>query len=167
MSTVAGRAWVFGDNINTDILAPGIYMKSGPEEMAKHCLETLDPDFAAAVRPGDIVVGGENFGMGSSREQAAMALKTLGVGAVLAKSFARIFYRNALNIGLPAIIFAEAGTVAAGDALSLDVTDGALANLTQGKDFALEPIPPHLMAVIADGGLLAHLKKRIAAGEIP
>ena len=93
----AGRAWVFGDSVNTDVLAPGAYIKGPLEELARHCLESVDPDFAPKVQPGDVVVGGENFGMGSSREQAAIALKMLGVKAVLAKSFARIFYRNALN----------------------------------------------------------------------
>ncbi|MCZ6604975.1 MAG: 3-isopropylmalate dehydratase, partial [Alphaproteobacteria bacterium] len=105
---MSGRAWVFGDNIDTDAIAPGIYMKLGPEEIAAHCFEAIAPDFAKKVTAGDIVVGGANFGMGSSREQAPQALKILGVGAVLAASFARIFYRNALNLGLPAIILPEA-----------------------------------------------------------
>src|SRR6185369_10399980 len=118
---VTGRAWTFGDNIDTDVLAPGIYMKLPVEEVAQHCLEAVDPEFAARVQPGDIVVGGENFGMGSSREQAPQALKILGVGAVLAKSFARIFYRNALNLGLPALFFREADEVSAGDRLELDL----------------------------------------------
>lgn len=95
--SIAGRAWVFGDNIDTDVLAPGLYMKGSIAELARHCLEAVDPRFAAEARPGDIVIGGRNFGMGSSREQAVMALRELGVGAVIARSFAGIFYRNALK----------------------------------------------------------------------
>ncbi len=99
MKTISGRVFVFGDDINTDVMAPGLYFKAPMEEMARHCLEAVDPDFARQVRPGDIIVAGRNFGVGSAREQAAMALTHLGVGAVLAVSFGRIFYRNALNFG--------------------------------------------------------------------
>ena len=159
---VTGRAWTFGDNIDTDVLAPGIYMKLPVEEVAQHCLEAVDPEFAAKVRPGDIVIGGENFGMGSSREQAPQALKVLGVGAVLAKSFARIFYRNALNLGLPALFFREAQEVAAGDRLELDLAAGKVRNLTTGVTYAVEPIPPHLLEMILMGGLMPHLKARLA-----
>ena len=160
---VTGRAWTFGDNIDTDVLAPGIYMKLPVEEVAQHCLEAVDPEFAAKVQPGDIVVGGENFGMGSSREQAPQALKVLGVGAVLAKSFARIFYRNALNLGLPALFFREADEVSAGDRLELDLAAGQVRNLTTGANYAVEPIPPHLLEMILMGGLMPHLKARLAA----
>ena len=159
---VTGRAWTFGDNIDTDVLAPGIYMKLPVEEVAQHCLEAVDPEFAAKVRPGDIVIGGENFGMGSSREQAPQALKVLGVGAVLAKSFARIFYRNALNLGLPALFFRGAQEVAAGDRLELDLAAGKVRNLTTGVTYAVEPIPPHLLEMILMGGLMPHLKARLA-----
>ena len=120
MSALSGRAWVFGDNVDTDVLAPGIYMKSPLSELAQHCLESVDPDFARNVAPGDIVVAGENFGMGSSREQAAQALIELGVAALVAKSFARIFYRNAINLGLPALVCPEADRIKAGDGLTLD-----------------------------------------------
>jgi 3-isopropylmalate/(R)-2-methylmalate dehydratase small subunit len=160
---VTGRAWTFGDNIDTDVLAPGIYMKLPVEEVALHCVEAVDPDFAATVQPGDIVVGGENFGMGSSREQAPQALKVLGVGAVLAKSFARIFYRNALNLGLPALFFREADEVSAGDRLELDLAAGQVRNLTTGRTYAVAPIPPHLLEMILMGGLMPHLKARLAA----
>ena len=159
---VTGRAWTFGDNIDTDVLAPGIYMKLPVEEVAQHCLEAVDPEFAAKVRPGDIVIGGENFGMGSSREQAPQALKVLGVGAVLAKSFARIFYRNALNLGLPALFFREADEVSAGDRLELDLAAGQVWNQTTGATYAVEPIPPHLLEMILMGGLMPHLKARLA-----
>ncbi len=160
-----GRAFVFGDDIDTDVLAPGPYLKSPLAEMAAHCLESVDPDFAGAVKAGDVVVGGENFGMGSSREQAVIALNMLGVSAVLAKSFARIFYRNALNLGLPALICAEADKIEAGHELRVDAEAGVVENLTTGGRLACEPIPPHLMAMIADGGLLPHLEKKLKGGR--
>ncbi len=160
-----GRAWVFGDSVNTDVLAPGAYIKGPLEELARHCLESVDPDFAPKVQPGDVVVGGENFGMGSSREQAAIALKMLGVKAVLAKSFARIFYRNALNLGLPALVCAEAGKIRSGEEISVDAEAGIVENLTTGERLACEPIPPHLLTMIADGGLLPHLEKKLKGGR--
>uniref|UniRef100_UPI0025DD40CF LeuD/DmdB family oxidoreductase small subunit n=1 Tax=uncultured Caulobacter sp. TaxID=158749 RepID=UPI0025DD40CF len=123
-----GRAFVFGDNIDTDLLAPGHAMKLEPREMARFCLEAVDPQFASVVRRGDIVVAGANFGMGSSREQAAISLKLLGVAAVFAQSFARIFYRNAINIGLPALVLPEAGEIAAGDEIGFDLEQGRADN---------------------------------------
>lgn len=158
---VSGRAWVFGDNIDTDVLAPGIYMKGSIDELAAHCLEAVDPDFARKVAPGDIVVGGENFGMGSSREQAVMALNALAVGAVVATSFARIFYRNAMNLALPVLICPEAATIAVGDRLTVDAAAGHIEDETQGRTLACEAIPEHLLAMIRDGGLLPHLKKKL------
>ena len=160
-----GRAFVFGDNVDTDVLAPGLYMKGPVAELAKHCLEALDPRFAAEARPGDIVVAGANFGMGSSREQAAMALKALGIAAVVAKSFARIYYRNAMNLALPALVCPEAGSIAAGDRLAVRAAEGVIENLTQRRRLACEPIPPHLLAMIADGGLLPHLAKKLKAAR--
>ncbi len=161
--TAGGRAWVFGDNVDTDVLAPGLYMKGPIAELARHCLEALDPRFAREARPGDMVVAGSNFGMGSSREQAVMALKALGIAAVVAKSFARIFYRNAMNLALPVLVSAEAGAVAAGDRLVVRAGEGVIENLTQRRRLACEPIPPHLLAMIADGGLLPHLAKKLRA----
>ena len=158
-----GRAFVFGDGIDTDVLAPGHLMKLSPEALATHCLAAVDPAFAATVRPGDVVVAGANFGLGSSREQAAISLKLLGVQAILAKSFARIFFRNAINIGLPAIVFPQADEVAPGDLLSIDAEAGEIVNLTQDRRYAVSPIPPHLMAMIRDGGLMPHLKRRLGA----
>ena len=163
IGTISGRAWVFGDDVDTDVLAPGLYMKGGIEVLAAHCLETFDPAFAAQVQPGDIVVGGRNFGMGSSREQAVMALNHLRVGAVIAESFARIVFRNAMNLALPVLACADARTIAAGDRLTLDPATGALDNVTQHRALACEPIPGHLLAMIADGGLLPHLKKKLKA----
>lgn len=159
-----GRAWVYGDNLDTDVLAPGRYMKGSIEELAKHCLEAVDPDFATGVRPGDILVAGENLGMGSSREQAVMALNLLGVGALVAKSFARILYRNAMNLALPALICPEADSIASGDRLVVDAAAGTIENLTQGRVLACDPVPPHLLEMIEAGGLLAHLERRLAGG---
>lgn len=158
---MSGRAWVFGDNLDTDVLAPGRFMKFGIEEIAKHCLESVEPRFAAEVRAGDVVVGGRNFGVGSSREQAAGALRHLGVAAVIAPSFAGLFYRNAFNLGLPLLVCAEAQSIRAGDALRVDAEAGRIDNLTQKRALACEPIPPHLMALVRDGGLLPHLEKRL------
>ncbi len=160
---MSDRAFVFGDNIDTDILAPGRYMKLAPDDLARHCLEAIAPAFAQTVRPGDFVVAGANFGMGSSREQAAVSLLRLGVSAVLATSFARIFYRNALNLGLPALVFPEAGEVRDGDRLRLDMLTGRLENLTQNRIHAVAPLPPHLAAIVRDGGLIPHLKQRLSA----
>ncbi|HTI68056.1 MAG TPA: 3-isopropylmalate dehydratase [Caulobacteraceae bacterium] len=160
---ITGRAWTFGDDIDTDVLSPGVYMKLPVAEAAKHCLEAVDPAFAPGVAAGDVVVGGANFGLGSSREQAPEGLKVLGVGAVLAKSFARIFYRNALNLGLPALFFPAADEISAGDRLEVDPLGGEVRNLTTAKTYAVEPIPPHLMRMIEDGGLMPHLEKRLAA----
>ncbi|MEQ7156258.1 3-isopropylmalate dehydratase [Brevundimonas aurifodinae] len=154
-----GRAFVFGDQIDTDLLAPGHRMKLEPDALAAHCLEAVDPTFASAVRPGDFVVAGLNFGLGSSREQAAVSLKRLGVRAVIARSFARIFWRNAINLGLPAVTLAEADQITAGDRLSLDLEAGRLTNETQGRSYAFAPFPDHLTAMMRDGGLIAHLKR--------
>lgn len=158
-----GRAFVFGDNIDTDVLAPGSLMKLSPRDLASHCLEAVDPTFAADVRPGDVVVAGANFGLGSSREQAAVSLKLLGIQAVLATSFARIFWRNAINLGLPAIVFPQAGEVRAGDRLALDIAAGRVANLTQNRSYQIQPLPAHLLEMIAAGGLIPHLKRRLQA----
>ena len=157
----AGRAWVFGDDLTTEALAPGRYMKFGIEEISKHCLESVDPLFAAQVHAGDVVVGRRNFGAGSSREQAAGVLAHLGVAAVVASSFAGLFYRNAFNLGLPLLVCEEAGSVLPGDFLEVDLEAGRIANLTQRSTLACEPIPGHLMALIRDGGLLGHLEKRL------
>jgi 3-isopropylmalate/(R)-2-methylmalate dehydratase small subunit len=156
------RAFVFGDHIDTDLLAPGHAMKLEPQAMARFCLEAVDPTFAASVRPGDIVVAGRNFGMGSSREQAALSLKLLGVSAVFALSFARIFFRNAINAGLPALVLPGAGAIDAGDEVAFDLGAGRLDDLTQGRSYAFQSLPPHLLALIHDGGLLPSLMRRFA-----
>lgn len=162
MAGSSGRVWAFGDEINTDVMAPGIYFKLPIEEAIMHCLEAIDPQFAPGVQPGDIVVAGRNFGVGSAREQAAMAFSGLKVGAILAVSFARIFYRNVLNLGVPALILPEAGEICAGDEVRVDPVAGRVENITQGKVYTVEPIPAHLMEMIEAGGLMPHLKNRIA-----
>lgn len=160
--TLRGRAWTFGDNIDTDVLAPGAYMKLPIEQAAQHCLEAIEPDFAKQVVPGDIVVAGANFGLGSSREQAAQALKTLGVSAILAQGFARIFYRNAINLGLPALFFPGASETRQHDQLEIDLMHGTIHNVSTGKTYLVEPVPPHLLQLLRAGGLMPHLRKKLS-----
>lgn len=160
---MSGRIFLLGDDIDTDQLAPGQYMRGGIEAIAAHCLEATRPDFAQAVQPGDIVVAGRNFGAGSSREQAAEALLHLHVAGVVALSFAGIFYRNAVNLGLPVLIAPALDGVADGDAAALDAEAGLLRLTDKAVDLPLEPMPENLRLLIADGGLVPHLKKRFAA----
>jgi 3-isopropylmalate/(R)-2-methylmalate dehydratase small subunit len=155
------RAWLFGDDIDTDVIAPGQYMKFGVEEMAKHCLAAVDDRFSREVAPGDVVVAGRNFGCGSSREQAPAALKHLGVAALIAESFAGLFYRNALNLGLPALVCRDAKRIRAGDDLKIDYDKGEIVDLSTRETLSFEPIPGHLMEMVRDGGLLPHLEKRL------
>jgi len=158
---VRGRAFVFGDKIDTDVLAPGPYMRSPISVLASHCLEAVDPGFAREVRPGDVVIAGNSFGIGSSREQAVQALSTLGVGALLAKSFARIFYRNALNLGMPALVCPnlEANR---GDDIEVRPAAGVVINHTLGREFACQKIPAELLDIIEVGGMMPWLKRKLA-----
>ncbi len=161
-----GRVWKYGDAVNTDVLFPGKYTYSilEPEEMARHALEDLDPEFARKVKPGDILVAGRNFGCGSSREQAAICLKAAGVAAVIAKSFARIFFRNAVNQGLPVIECAQAvDNVETGDTVTVDFVRGKI-ETPQGI-FTFPPFPESIMEILEGGGLVPTVKKRLAAGE--
>ena len=153
---------MFGDNLDTDVIAPGRYMKFGIEEIARHCLESISPDFSKTVKPGDAVIAGRNMGVGSSREQAPEALKYLGVAVLIAESFAGLFYRNAINLGLPAVACPQARRIRPGDELDVDLQHGKIHNRTTGETLACEPIPPFLMTIIRDGGLLPHLEKRLA-----
>ncbi len=157
----AGRIWRFGDNVDTDAMAPATQMKGGIEQIARHCLAGLRPEFPSAVRPGDLVVGGRHFGVGSSREQAPQALRHLGVAAVIAPSFAGLFYRNALNLGLPALVCADASRLLDGEQASLDL-DGAAVVLPDGSRVPCEPIPAFLLDMLRAGGLIPHLKRRLA-----
>lgn len=161
-----GRAWVFGDDLNTDLLAPGRYMKFGVEEIAKHCLESISPSFATSVRPGDIVVAGRNFGAGSSREQAVEVLRHLGVACVVAVSYSGLYYRNGFNLGLPLLVCAEAPSVADGASLALDLDAAQLRDTTSSRTLHCEAVPPHLIAMVRDGGLVPHLQQRLARGDI-
>ncbi|MGI9370863.1 MAG: 3-isopropylmalate dehydratase [Hyphomicrobiales bacterium] len=158
-----GRVWIFGDDIDTDILAPGKYMKGGLEEIAAHCMEAIDPSFATSVKVGDVIVAGKNFGIGSSREQAAEALRHLGVSAVIAKSFGGIFYRNALNLGLPVFISGDAESFTQGEGVSLDVDAATLASCDQDLKITCEPLPGFLLEMLHDGGLVPHLKSKFRA----
>lgn len=160
---ITGKAWVFGDNVNTDLMAPARLLKRPVAEYAARCMEPLQPNFAREVKPGDIVVGGINFGCGSSREQAPESLKYLGIAAVVARRFARTFYRNAINIGLPAIVCETTSQIPQGARLSISLEGGVIENLDTGERYACESIPPHLLEMLDDGGLLAHLEKRLRA----
>jgi 3-isopropylmalate/(R)-2-methylmalate dehydratase small subunit len=155
-----GKAWKFGDNISTDLIAPGRYyhLRSNLPELAKHVLEDADPEFASKMNKGDFIVGGRNFGLGSSREHAPLIIKIAGVSAVIAKKFARIFYRNAINIGLPAI---ECNTdlISAGDELEVDLSSGIIINKTQDTKIPFNPLPPVMTKILMDGGLIAHVSK--------
>lgn len=163
MSSIKGNVWKFGDHINTDTMAPGTYFKEPIDVIAQHCLEAVDPQFAVGVQSGDIVVAGRNFGVGSGREQAAMALHHLGVGAIVAVSFSRIFYRNAINFGLPLLIFPQAEEIERGATLEVEPVEGIITNITAGKTYKVEGIPPYLMEMINIGGLMPWLKRKYAA----
>ncbi len=155
-----GRAWKFGDNISTDLIAPGRYfhLRSNLPELAKHVLEDADPEFAGRVREGDFVVAGKNFGLGSSREHAAIIIKMAGVSAVLAKSFARIFYRNAINVGLP-VIECDTDSIDQGDEIEVDLSAGKVYNRTKGREISFHPLPDVMTTILKDGGLAAHIAK--------
>ena len=158
---VRGRAFVFGDKIDTDVLAPGPYMRGPIKVLASHCLEAIDPNFAREVQPGDVIIAGDSFGIGSSREQAVQALAQLGVGALLAKSFARIFYRNALNLGMPALVCPELHADRFDD-IEVRPVEGIVINHTQGREFPCEKMPAELLEVVAVGGLMPWLERKLA-----
>lgn len=156
------RIWKYGNDVNTDVIFPGkyTYTVTDPDEIANHALEDLDPDFAGKVQKGDMIVAGSNFGCGSSREQAASCLKYAGIEAVIAKSFARIFYRNAINFGLPAIVCPEAaGALTSGETIKIDLVRGQIR--AKDKVYQFVPFPEFMMEIIRDGGLLAHIKKEL------
>ena len=161
MNAQLGRAFVFGDDVTTDALAPGAYMKQPIQILAQHCMESIAPSFATQVKLGDFVVGGSNFGMGSSREQAVIALNILGVKGVIALSFAGLFYRNCFNLGLVPLVCADALKINAGDNLSINLRDGVIQNHTQCTQYQVEAVPPSLLAMLESGGLIPHLKKTL------
>jgi 3-isopropylmalate/(R)-2-methylmalate dehydratase small subunit len=158
---VTGNAMKFGDNIDTDVILPGKYLVLiNPNDLAKHAMEGLDPDFPTKAKRGIMLVGGKNFGCGSSREQAPLALKYSGVKCVLAESFARIFYRNAINIGLPVIeCKGISAAVDSGDELAVDFEGGTIQNVTNGKNFQVDKLPPFILEILADGGLIEYLRR--------
>jgi 3-isopropylmalate/(R)-2-methylmalate dehydratase small subunit len=160
-----GKVYKFGDDINTDEILPARYLNtSDPKELAKHAMEDADPDFVKKVKPGDFIIAGKNFGCGSSREHAPVALKAVGLAAVIAGSFARIFYRNAFNMGLTILEAPMAAQeIADGQEIAVNFDTGEITNLTTGKKYSSHPIPPFMQELLADGGLMAHIKKDLEA----
>ena len=156
-----GKVFKYKDNVDTDVIIPARYLNtSDPAELAKHCLEDLDVDFVKKVKAGDIIVADKNFGCGSSREHAPIAIKASGISCVIATTFARIFYRNSINIGLPIVECPEAVKgINDGDTVSVDFNTGVIKNETTGATFKGEPYPEFMQAIIADGGLVNHIKK--------
>lgn len=162
-----GRVWKYGDDVNTDVIFPGKYTYSvlDPVEMARHALEDLDPGFAENVRPGDIIVAGKNFGCGSSREQAATCLKAAGVQAVIAKSFARIFFRNAINQGLPVVQSAEAvKSIESGDVAEIDFAGGKIKS--RNREYSFPPLPQSVIGILEAGGLIPYTKKKLESQKL-
>ncbi|MCP4665332.1 MAG: 3-isopropylmalate dehydratase small subunit [Deltaproteobacteria bacterium] len=158
-----GKAWKFGDDVDTDAIIPARHLNSSdPAELAGHCMEGVDPQFVQKTMPGDFIVAGKNFGCGSSREHAPIAIKHAGIAAVIAGSFARIFYRNAFNMGLPIFESQEAvAGVEMGDELETDLDSGAIFNLTKGQIYQAEPIPEFMQKLLKTGGLIAYVKKQM------
>ena len=156
-----GPVFKYGDNIDTDVIIPARYLNTqSPAELAAHCMEDIDKTFVTRVKAGDIMVGGENFGCGSSREHAPVAIKAAGIDCVIAKSFARIFYRNAINIGLPILECEEAADeINANDEVSVDFDTGVITDITTGKTYKAQPFPPFIQNIIKAGGLLKSLKE--------
>lgn len=157
-----GKAFKYGDNVDTDVIIPARYLNTpDPKELAAHCMEDIDAGFVKAVKPGDVIVAGRNFGCGSSREHAPISIKASGMACVIAASFARIFYRNALNVALPILECPEAAAaIAAGDTVSVDFETGRITDETSGQTFTAEPFPPFMRDLIAAGGLAAYLSKK-------
>ena len=155
-----GKVFNYGDNVDTDVIIPARYLNtSDANELAAHCMEDIDKDFVKNVKKGDIIVAGYNFGCGSSREHAPLVIKTCGTGCVIAKSFARIFYRNAINIGMPILECPEAcDEISAGDEVSIDFDSGEIKDITTGKSYFAQPFPPFIQNIIKAGGLLASIK---------
>jgi 3-isopropylmalate/(R)-2-methylmalate dehydratase small subunit len=160
MMVLKGKTWKFGDNISTDHIAPGRYfhLRTNLPELAKHVLEDADPAFAGKVKEGDIIAGGKNFGLGSSREHAPRIIKLSGVACVLAKSFARIFYRNATNVGLPALEV-DTDRIDEGDELEIDLSSGTIKNLTKNEELKAAPMPAFMLKIIEEGGIEEHIMK--------
>lgn len=161
---IKGTAFKFGNNIDTDAIISAKYLiTTDPKELAQHCMETADPDFAKKAKPGDFMIAGKNFGCGSSREHAPLSIKGLGLGLIIAESFARIFFRNCINIGMPILECPEAAKETdAGDQLEVDLDKGLIKNLTKGKTYQAAAFPPFMQQIIQAGGLMPFVKKRLA-----
>lgn len=167
MNIQQGKVWKFGENIDTDLIIAARYLNtSDPQVLASHVMEDARPDFLQHFTKGDFIVAGENFGCGSSREHAPVALKTAGVSAVIAKSFARIFYRNSFNTGFPILEVKETDEIREGDTLEVDMAQGTIKNLTRNQTYAFKPIPPFMMELLESGGLIEHAKAKIAQGAL-
>jgi len=163
---IRGRVWKFGDNINTDLIYPGPYLKEflPYDEMAKHAMEGVDPNFSKKVKKGDIIVAGRNFGCGSSREEAVTCLKAVGIGGILAESFARIFFRNAINIGLPVLeCKGLLHKVKEGDLLEVDFKSGTIKNISTGEEIKTQPLPDFIIEILNKGGLLNFAKEKLGS----
>ncbi len=158
---IHGRVHKYGDNINTDLISPAFYIGMADEIMFAHAMEGVDPDFTKKVRPGDIVVAGKNFGSGSSRETAPFVIKGNGVSVVIAEFFARIFYRNAINIGLAVLTTDCVSKISDGDELKVDPIGGIIQNITTGEEYQCTKLPPNVMELVQDGGLIPHLEKKL------
>ena len=159
---ITGNVWKYGDNIDTDLIIAARYLNnSDPKELAKHVMQDADPEFVEKMSQGDLVVAGENFGCGSSREHAPIALKAAGVSAIVAKTFARIFYRNAFNMGLPIFEVAEADKIEQGDKLEVNMEKGVIVNKTKNEHYSFTPIPDFMQRLVEEGGLINYAKKVI------
>jgi 3-isopropylmalate/(R)-2-methylmalate dehydratase small subunit len=162
---LTGRVWKYGDDVNTDVIFPGkyTYSVSDRKEMAQHALEDLDPGFVKGARPGDILVAGKNWGCGSSREQAVICLKEIGVGAIIARSFARIYFRNCINEGLPIVTCDAVDSVESGDEVTIDFESGTVT--TPRGSYTFPPLDPSVLEILSTGGLVPYVKKKLAAKE--
>ena len=166
MQTIEGKVWNFGKDIDTDLIIAARYLNTSvPEELAKHVMEDADPEFVNKMQAGDIIVAGENFGCGSSREHAPIALKAAGVAAVIAPTFARIFYRNAFNMGLPIFELPQSSEIKEGDRVKVDMDAGTVTNLSTNKTYNFTPIPPFMQELIAAGGLMNFAQNEIKGAQ--
>ncbi len=163
-----GKVWKFGSNVDTDVIIPGKYLSlSDPEELGKHCMEGIDEDFPRKINQGDIIVADENFGCGSSREHAPIAIKAIGISCVIAKSFAGIFYRNSINIGLEVIASPEVVNDAEqGDLLEVNAASGKVVNFTKNKTYEIPPLPEFIQDIVSSGGLMGYLAKRLSSEKV-
>ncbi len=160
---IKGKAWKFGNDIDTDVIIPAIYLNTtDPEELGKHCFEPIFPNFKERVSKGDIIVAGKNFGCGSSRQHAPIAIKACGISCIVASSFARIFFRNAINIGLPILESEEASEkIENGDEVEIDLEKGIIKDLTKNLEFKAEPLPESVLEILASGGLVNYVRRKL------